>query len=429
MVQQHRQIGWLLVPLCWILCAPCQADLIKLKNGGEVRGTFVRKYGKVDTKQPVTIETLTGGIVTVDPSEFSFVATRQPKVEEYETRRRSLPDTVEAHWGLAEWCRENNLNKERSHHLEAVVRLDPEHEAAHRGLGHIFRKGEWTTMEAFMQSQGYVHYKGRWVIPEERDLLEQKASENEAEREWYKKIHVWKGWLQSGDFDKRYAAEAELEKIDDTHAVRPLVRQLSAASREEVRELLIELLIKLGGQQAFEGLVYQSLRDPSSILREKALNGIPSEGRAVAISYYVKELRNDVNVVVLRSAAALQKLGDDQAIPALIEALVTEHRYRIQVPTRSGTTVSMSPQGFASAPILPPEVEQALLTGQIPGVIVLPPVGGPQPVVKMKTVTVIQQHRNTEVLNALKTLSGENYGFDERTWRLWYASTKTTKAI
>ncbi|MCA9111068.1 MAG: hypothetical protein KDA52_14040 [Planctomycetaceae bacterium] len=58
-------------------------------------------------------------------------------------------------------------------------------------------------------------------------------------------------------------------------------------------------------------------------------------------------------------------------------------------------------------------------TGQLPyGAVVIPPPGG----TVTKSTTVTRTERNVEVLEALKTLSGENFGFDERTWQLWWAA-------
>jgi hypothetical protein len=74
---------------------------------------------------------------------------------------------------------------------------------------------------------------------------------------------------------------------------------------------------------------------------------------------------------------------------------------------------------------LPPEIEAGLLTGQLGGVIVNQPFQ-PQ---RTRTVTVRQSHQNPEVLEALKRITGENFGFNERTWKLWLAAEKKGLAV
>ncbi len=51
-------------------------------------------------------------------------------------------------------------------------------------------------------------------------------------------------------------------------------------------------------------------------------------------------------------------------------------------------------------------------------------VGGISVPRKMVTVTVNQP--NQETLTTLQKLTGQNFGFDERTWRLWWAAEKNT---
>src|SRR5690349_24349548 len=96
---------------------PVRADFVTLKNGGEIRGEFL---GEVKAKRPgptVSIRTLSGATVVVAGSEVESLVRRRPVAEEYETRRRASPDTAEAHWELADWCRPRGLSKERDAEL------------------------------------------------------------------------------------------------------------------------------------------------------------------------------------------------------------------------------------------------------------------------------------------------------------------------
>ena len=43
---------------------------------------------------------------------------------------------------------------------------------------------------------------------------------------------------------------------------------------------------------------------------------------------------------------------------------------------------------------------------------------------KTKIVRIKYEHKNGEVLSALRKLAGEDFGYDERTWRLWWIARK-----
>ena len=152
------------------------ADLIKLDNAGELRGTIDRKQAERDATT-VTIRTLTGAVVVVERKYVRFVTHRPLKVEQYESRARSTPDTVPAQWDLAEWCRKNGLSKQREVHLRQIVAIEPNHKKARYGLGQTQHDGKWTTRDDVMWSQGYVKYKGRYITPQELELLQKTQAE------------------------------------------------------------------------------------------------------------------------------------------------------------------------------------------------------------------------------------------------------------
>jgi hypothetical protein len=54
--------------------------------------------------------------------------------------------------------------------------------------------------------------------------------------------------------------------------------------------------------------------------------------------YYLQGLRSDVNDVVRRAGAALEKVEDERAVPDLIKALITPHHYRVQIPDNTPTS-------------------------------------------------------------------------------------------
>ncbi len=401
--------------------SPAQADLIKLRSGGELRGRIDRDSSGPDDEL-VTIRTLSGLEVVVARKDIQFLTHRPLSIEEYESRLRRTPNTVEAQWELAEWCREQGLKTQREEQLERVIALDPDHEAAHRGLKHRLVDGEWMSRDEEMLSKGYVKHRNRYVTPQELELIEKTEADLEAEQAWYKKVRLWRAWLYGRSDKRREQALVELQQIVDPYAVAALTQNFQDDENRQARALFVKILSGIDGPRPVAPLVAQSLHDSDHEIRYEALNAISEAQYDFAIPLYVRELNHDWNEIIRRAAMALQRMGDESVVEPLIASLVTTHKYRVQVPRES---VSMNSTGMVGNPgrvSLPPDVEARLLAGQLPyGVIV----NQPQARVPMKTIVVKRQQQNSEVLTALQKITGESFGYDERTWQLWWSAKKS----
>jgi hypothetical protein len=125
---------------------------------------------------------------------------------------------------------------------------------------------------------------------------------------------------------------------------------------------------------------------------------------------------------VQRAATAIGEIGDPAAVPYLIEALVTSHKWKIRVPAGNTTTFNVLPSGrptmAGASSYLPPEVEALARTGQLPyGAIVYPPRFQEQPT---RTTTIRGDVKNEPVLKALKRLTGQDFGYNKRSWQVWW---------
>ncbi len=406
-----------------------RADLVRLKSGGEVRGVVDRKTSG-PTSPEITVETLTGAVVVVARDHVRFISRRPLVVEEYENRARLAEPTVESQWALAEWCRTNRLSSQRETHLERVVALDPDHEEAHHALGHSLHDGEWMSRDELMTSQGYVKHKGRYITPQELELIEKSKAELDAEREWFGKVRLWSGWMNGKNEDRRLAGLANLRAISDPTAIAALTRNLSDDPDKETRALYVSVLGEMPGDVATGALVRQSLQDVDYELRYQALNAIGSDSAATARGLYLRELRSASNPIVRRAGQALERFGDQSCIPELIAALTTSHRYKMAVPEKKGTVtgstngqVSLGGGGGALAGnmIIPPEIQALIASGQVAPGALAQSTGPPE---RMRVVTIKYEHQNAEVLAALQKLSGESFGYDKRSWNLWWTSKK-----
>lgn len=408
------------------LAAPsARADIVKLAGGGELRGVLVEP----DSESPqadtavVTIETLTGGIVSVSRSEVEFITRRPRLVEEYEIRAKTTAATVEAQWQLAEWCLEQGLEEQRRDCLLRVVALESDHPEARQALGQTLHDGEWMTHAEKMLDRGLVEHEGRWITPEERDLIQRTDAEREREQAWFSEIRKLRGWLRSSNDELRRKGYDGLQQITDPDAVPALSKNFRDDPDPEVRTFYVSILAGMDGPKPVQAIVTQSLHDVSRQVREAAFEAIDESRSETALPWYLQGLRNDANLVVRRAGRGLEQIADERAIPDLIKALITTHRYRVRVPDTS-PVISFSRGGtFGSGGIpLPPDVDLALRAGALPhGVRV---VDLSQPPVQTRLVTLSVNEENPEVLAALQKITGESFGFDERTWRLWWAAKK-----
>lgn len=416
-------VGVLFLLVVGLTATELRADLVRLRSGGEVRG-IIRSKPRQSPNEPLTIETLHGTLITIEGEEIDFITLRPQAVEEYESRTRDLPDTAEAHWDLAEWCKHHRLVEQRKPHLERTIELDPDHARARGALGHVFRNGEWVDQEADMLARGYVKYKGKFITVQEMELHEKSAEDLQHEREWFPKIRLWQTWLLSNHLDRRQQALQQLERVNDPYAVTAITRFFVDDQRPELRQLGARVLVNVHHARTMKPLVRLALYDPIEDVRDTATTGLTTDFAESVQPLLFKELKNAKNSIVRRAASILGTVGDEQAIIPLIDALVTTHYYKVSVPAPTIGFTADGQMANSGTIGLPADIEAGLRTGQYPaGVIVINP-----DLVSNQARRVINyryDHQNPEALTALQELTGADHGYDERTWRLWWAAEKS----
>jgi len=391
------------------------ADIVRLSGQGEIRGKVLKNDDSV-----VVVETPSGAVIEIDPASVLFVTKRPEIVESYETRAKMTPMNVKAQWDLAEWCRRNRLKDQRKQHLQNVVVIEPDHKKARGALNHVQHKGQWVPRHQSMIDKGFVKHRGRYITRQELELIEKSNTQIEAEKKWLKQIRTWMKQIKGRDVNKSRQTLAEIKSLRDPDSIHGLARVLSNDPDPRARALYIEILSGIPGEKPVEHLVNQSLRDVKNNIRDMAVDAISPQMREKAVSHYVQSLYDPSNLVVRRAGTLLGQLGENSIVPQLIGALVTRHRYRVRVPD-NGQTISFGVDGSfgGTGPVLPLNIEILLRTGQLQnGVIVLPE----QRPVATKVVSITHSHQNVEVLRTLEKLTGASFGYDQRTWRLWWAA-------
>ncbi|MGQ9762260.1 MAG: HEAT repeat domain-containing protein [Thermogutta sp.] len=379
------------------------ADIVVLQGGGRIVGQIVAPSPN-EKDESVTVQTEDSALISVPKSEVKEIIRLGDVQAEYQKLRREIADTVEDHWKMAEWCRDHNLTKERQVHLKRIIELDPEHQRARALLGYQKIGGEWKTREEIMKSMGYVLYKGRWMLPQQVQLEQEREQQTTVQREWSLRIHRLLVALETDPI----TAQREIKAIHDPAAVKPLILAMKNECRDAVRLLLTEVLGQIGTPEAARALAILAIEDPVEEVRLHALEAIAPLKSGEIVNYFVGRLHDKNNVIVNRAGDALKKMGDLSAIPALIDALVTRHK--IFIPgTRPPTGMAA---GFSSSS-----------TGKS-GMSFGAGSGGDSSKVVERAIP------NPAVLEALVELSGgQNFGYDVRLWKQWYAQQKREEAV
>jgi hypothetical protein len=405
-----------------------RADVAELVDGGLIRGECLKRPPTEGLGNYV-FQTLGGAVVEFPSEEVARFIKRRKICEEFEVRLESAAGDAIALWAVAEWAREQGLRPERARALEALVAIDPANVAAHRGLGHIQQDGQWMSRDEANTARGLVKHKGKWVLPQEVALLEEAEAQSAEEKEWYRSVKQWHTWLRDVQRPERQTnGLAQLRAISAPAAVPAVARHLGRDPEEQVRLLATTIYAQIAGEAPTIPLVNQVLQDVSAVVRASAIGALRDRDPLRPRQTFQRALKHELNIVVNRAGAALGVLGADEQVPALIDALVTEHRYTITVQDPASTIGIRSDGLFAptNTPVVPPEIANLLATGQLPQGVNVQRAPLPGENMRTKNVTILRKEQNPDVLDALGKLTGQNFGFDETTWKTWWRRRQAT---
>ncbi len=167
-----------------LLSMPAFADEVIFHHGGSLEGT-VRESG-----DRVIIE-MHLGTVTVPRDRVAAIRRGPSALDHYAERYSRVEDSEDPQefYRLALWAEAKGLSRYVGELLNRVLALDPEHEGAHRMLGHTYHEDRWMTRDEYMSARGYVRFRGEWIHESERETIlkaeairREEAREREAQR-------------------------------------------------------------------------------------------------------------------------------------------------------------------------------------------------------------------------------------------------------
>jgi hypothetical protein len=389
---QHVAFG--LLWLAWLAAPPGAAgEIFELENGGRVEGDILNT--KESPRKRYIIKTTAGVEMTLEKSQVKKVIHRSEDEVEYEKVRAKYPDTVEGQWDLAEWCRERNLTRLRAQHLQRIIELDPDHEKARQALHYRRVGGEWKTRKQEMEELGYVSFKGKWRTNQEVAIIERLHKTDLAVKEWKGRLKRWRGWLDTG---REAEAVEQIDGINDPFAVSALEMALTQDKVDSHRKRYINALARTDSPQGWRVLCLLAIEDDNEEIRMTCLEHLEQHPSQAFVDYFISRLGDASNPKVNRAADGLARMKSTAAVPALIEHLITKHKY-VLPPAGNGMQA-----GFVRGP------------GGMGGAGLN--MGGNAPQV------ITQEQNNQNVLDALAGLTSVNLGFDKSAWKRWYADQK-----
>ena len=372
-----------------------RAEVFILTNGGRIEGEWLNRDREPHLMYEV--ETVAGGRVTLSSSQVERVVVKSDALLRYEAELPKVPDTKDGHWEMAEQCRKAGLKPQREFHLRKVLEFEPNHSDARHALGYSQVDGEWIKADEWLANQGYVRHKGSWRLPQEVELDARQERQALEEREWRKRLRVWRSSIARGRNDSAEAL-AQIRAVDSAYAVTGLAEMLS--DKDEVKPLkliYIEVLGKFNNPNAAAALLGRVMKDPDQEVRERAIEALSSNDTSQAVAVLSRALGDKDNYVVNQAGWALGRLGDPAAIPPLIDAVVTKHKFTIAAGGVPGSlNAGFSPSGGTS---FQPGGRPRIIEKDLP---------------------------NRQVLIALTSLTpgGVNFSYDKQAWKNWWAQSQ-----
>lgn len=397
-------------PAAWLLLGAAMvahADAFRLTSGASIEGSLVSK-----DEEGYRVRTVAGVVVLPLDSVLRIDKLTSVKAGEYEARRAAAADTLEDQLSVANWCLERGLVFEARRHFERVLSFEPDHEAARKNLGYV-RVGEY-----WVEARTAIGDGAKAAKPMRK--LDAEKLVNAIQTQWTVQIRA----IRSTLLDTNNAAwqedgRARVLSITDPLAIVAIGRALSDGS-VVARRVMVEALSKFDQDEATMNLAAAALLDGDADVRRAALVELARRDDARVVAAVRKSLRSDSDALVERGAIAAGLLGAKAAIPDLIDCLTAQRVRDVEVVQPATAFISQMPQSFnrstsvslGSATVT--HSPQVVYTGTVVATVFR------QSRMETREVTVFR----TEVMDALKQITGQNFGFDAAAWRRWYEEHK-----
>ena len=247
-----------------------------------------------------------------------------------------------------------------------------------------------------METLGYHRYRGSWRTQQEIDLDKQAEAVTKSRMVARQRLQRLRRELDKPEAGKNIADE--IRQTNDPFAVMALIAAINTDPVPRVRLLYVEALGNIVSTDAIGALLSLVLNHADSEVRWSAIEQLNDKDSMQVVPALVAALQGPDNQRINRAAVALKTLGDESAVQPLINVLITQSVVSSSAASGGKTSVTFSPTGGGLA--LGSNQKQKIISSQ-----------------------------NTQVLEALTTLTGVNYGWDQTRWQLWFLNQGVSSTI
>ena len=386
------------------------ASTLVLKSGGRISGEITHTPDR--TRRVFEVKTSSGAVVSVAEEKVREVLDPKNALPQYEEWLTKMPATAAGNWKMADLCKQNELSEERLHHLRKVIELDPEHAEARFLLGYKkLANGVWENPDEQWTSMGYRKVGNRF-LSEQQIALEAQQKQFEEQRDRLRKEINSLNVKAKGNKNHEQAI-ADLRALEDPIALdvivanflttRPGNIQSNNVPSPELKKIYIEVVAKKLTPYSVQALVNLVLNDPSGDVRDFALGQLVEKKHPLTGSVFLNRIhdgnKGNNPEIVNNSARALGRLGAQEAVLPLIAAL------NMKVITESGGGSG----GIGASPTFGSDGSAGLSAGG-------------------KKAKVEYNVQNAGVLDALRQLTKQDYGYNTVAWKNWYINFHTPNA-
>ena len=347
-----------------------------------------------------------GGKITLEADVVEKVQAVPPELAEYEKLRLENAETRSLdQMNLADWCRQHGLTAQRKAVLEHVLQLDPEQPEARKLLGYHKVKDQWMTHEEEQIDKGYVKSRNpstgmmEWVPPqvaENRDSVQRRIK---SEAEWRKKIHGYRrldGRPGVPTRERRGSMPSMIRRPSSPWASGSTANgRLKKDPRDDARQIYVEVLGRFDTHDARGPLAVCAIDDPVEDVRLCCLDILEKQKDEAVTKYFEAGMRDKhaSDDTIDRAGVGLGRIKDPSSVATLVQYVSYERTEVIPSERRSRLDdLHLRQERRTERPLHERPTEDSTALGAVPA----------------------------SVLDALVTITGQNFGYDPRAWLTWY---------
>ncbi len=392
---------------------PRPHDILELRSGGEFEVRLIDQT-QTENRKFVVFKTESGGIVKLDQKYVGSVLPADEDQKRYAKLRDELPNTAEANWEIIDWCKSQSRGRTKfkdqiQYHLENIITIEPNDRKARQLLGYEDFNGQWSLKELRYRKYGYVRDKSNWV-PKLAQQIERNVDQRDAKTGSVKER--FSRWTRELNQSRLSLAELERMLFDlVTPETASFVFEEAAKEKDQPAALRSMYVEAFGGTPSLASagaLVYFCVTDVDGEIRERALTLLlqPEFNQDFAMRRAIDEFLNSKNftysqraAILIRSLSQVPGANPREVLVPLIDSLVSVR----EVPIPGATEAGRMNTSFSNN-----------------GGIGFTAGGGPQ--------TMKKEVRNGYSLEALKQITGKDFGYNETLWSNFFVDNFTVDA-